>query len=375
MKAKNTYSVYFLICSLLLLSQVLWSQQEADTTLDYARKQVYENPDKAIEIALGLLNETKSTTDIKVRALIVVSTAYSSKREYEKSLEYSLKALDMLPKIKDVELKIYLLNRIGIRYQELKIYEKAIAYLDEAYKLMEPLPDNIFKAESTGFNNLARGFIYRDQMSCDIALEYFDSAIESYKKVLNNPVYNANVSTAYYNRGNCLVTIGRAKDAEESFLLSIEFAEKINAKSLVAFAQKGLASVYTAEGHYEKAIALLTNALQTSEDVGDKVLNRTIYTALANNYLAITDLENYSFYQGKGLSTNSEIIKTERKTIDSSIKNLMQKNAIKVEDFQNSITLYMAIITILILLIIIFTIRSIYSSEKILKSLKKELKF
>ncbi len=374
MKAKNTNRMYFLIGTLLLLSQVLWPQQEADSSLAYARKQVYENPDKSIEIAIGLLNATKPTTDFKVRALIVLSTAYSSKREYEKSLEYSLNALDLLPKIKDVQLKIYLLNRIGIRYQELKIYDKAIAYLDEAYKLMEPLPDNTFKAESIGFNNLARGFIYREQMSCEIALNYFDSAIESYKKVLTNPIYNANVSTAYYNRGNCLITIGRAKDAKDSFLLAIEYAEKTNAKSLIAFAQKGLASVYTAKGQNKNAIALLTNALQNSEEVGDKVLNRAVYNALANNYLAVTDLENYSLFHGKWQSINGEIIKTERKTIDNSIKNLIHENSKKVEVFQTRINLYLTSITILILLVIVFTLRLIFSSEKTLKSLKMELK-
>lgn len=374
MKASCTYRKYFFIGVLLLLSPVVWPQKEADSSLAFATKQIYENPNKAIEVGMDVFNSSEATTDIKVRALIVVSTAYSSKREYEKSLEYSLKALDMFPNIENVKLKVNLLNRIGGQYQELNVYDKAINYLDQAYKLIESFPESASKSSSVGFNNLVRGFIYREQMSCDIALNYFDSAIEAYNKVKSQPLTNANLSTAYYNRGNCLLIMERANEAESSFLQSIAYANKNNAKSLIAFAQKGLASVYTSEGKNIKAITLLTDALHNSEEVGDKVLNRAIYKALANNYLTINDLKNYSLYQGKSVSINKEIIQTERKTIDNSIQNLMGENLKKVEDFQNRIILFWIVLTLLLIVIISAIFRLIYKSENTLKKLKSELK-
>ncbi len=374
MKASCTYRKYLLLAGFLLLFQILSSQQETDSSLVFATQQIYENPNKAIEVALGVLNSSEATTDIKVRALIVVSTAHSSKREYEKSLEYSLKALDMFPNIENTQLKVNLLNRIGGQYQELNVYDKAINYLDQAFKLIGTLSENDSKASSVGFNNLVRGFIYREQMSCDIALKYFDSAIEAYNIVKSQPLINANLSTAYYNRGNCLLIMNKGKDAELSFLQSITFAKKNNAKSLIAFAQKGLASVYTAEGDNNKAITLLTDALHNSEEVGDKVLNRAIYNALAINYLAVNDLKSYSLYRNKTLTIHKEIIQTERKTIDNSIQNLMAENSKKIEDFQNTNMLFWAILTLLIIVVIVFIIRLIYVSEKTLKELKKELK-
>lgn len=374
MKASWTNGKYLVLGILFLFSNVIWSQQAEDSTLVYATKQIYENPNNAIDMALEIYNSPKAINDIKVRSLIVVSTAYSSKREYEKSLEYSLKALDMLPYIENVQLKVNLLNRIGGQYQELNVYDKAINYLDQAFSLIETLPENASKTSSIGFNNLVRGFIYREQMSCDIALKYFDSAIEAYNKLKSPSLSNANLSTAYYNRGNCLLTMEKASDAEASFLQSIAYAKKINAKSLIAFAQKGLASVYTAEGENIKAVKLLTEALQNAEEVGDKVLNRAIYQALANNYLAINDLKNYSLYENKRISINDEIIQTERKTIDNSILNLMDENGKKVENFQQRTTLFLGILFLLLIVISGFIIRLIYISERTLKQLKTKLK-
>ncbi len=375
MKTKNLLKLFLLIGSFFLYSQLLSAQQSTDTTLTFATRQIYENPNLAIETAQGLIDSEETTIDVKVQALIIVSTAYSSKRAYEKSLEYSLKAIEILPNITDIQLKINLLNRIGGQYQELNVYDKALTYLDEAYKLLKTLPESNHKSQGLGFNYLVRGFIYREQMSCEIALDYFNNSIEAYEKIAERTQLNSNLSIAYYNKGNCLLNIDKINEAEENFLEAITYAKKNNAKSLIAFAQKGLASIYTVKGEYTKAINLLEEALENSEEVGDKILNRSIYNALATNYLTVSDLKNYSFYQNKSQNIHKEIINTERKTIDTSIQNLMDDNSKKIEVYQNTQTTLQAILIALIILVIAFTIRLIFSSEKTLKSLRKELKF
>src|SRR5690606_37940873 len=166
------------------------------------------------EIAKALKNYPVATIGTKVEALIIISTAYSSKREYEKSLDYSLEALDMLPKIEDIELKIKLLNRIGSQYQEIKVYDKALTYLDQAYKTLKTIPESTEKAKLLGINNLSRGFIYRDQMSCEIALDYFNNAIEAYQELIDQSQVNYGLSIAFYNKGNCLFDLNRINAAE-----------------------------------------------------------------------------------------------------------------------------------------------------------------
>ncbi len=351
-----------------------WSQHETDSILEFATSQIYENPNVAIETAQEILNSPEATTDTKVLALIVTSQAYSSKREYEKSLESSRRAMEMFPKISDKELKIKLLNRIGGQYQELNVYDKALTYLDEAYQLLKTFPESPERLKLLGFNNLVRGFIYREQMSCEIALDYFNSSIEAYKKIETLPNISSNLSIAFYNKGNCLLSLDKTSEAKASFLQAITYAQKNNAKSLVAFAKKGLAGFYTSVGDSEKAINLLTEALQNSEEVGDKILNRSIYDALANNYLVENDLKNYSLYKDKNLAVHNEITQTERKTIDNSIQNNMEVNAKKLDDLQTKNYLFRALLLLLIIVVIILIARSFSASEKTLKVLKKELK-
>jgi tetratricopeptide (TPR) repeat protein len=356
------------------LSQLSLSQQLADSILTTAIRQIHENPNLAIEKAQGVFDAHTATIDLKVRALIIISTAYSSKREYEKSLETSLKAIEFLPQIDDNHLKSDLLNRIGAQYQELNVYDEALSYLDNANVLLRSLPEGVGKSRGLGFNNLVRGFIYREQMSCEIALDYFNNSIKDYQTISSQFNANSNLSIAYYNKGNCLLTLEKIDEAKESFLQAIVFAKTNNAKSLIAFANKGLASVYTLEGNNVKAINLLTEALQNSEEVGDKILNRSIYRSLANNYLAVNDLKNYSLYHNKNISIHNEIISTERKTIDRSIQNIVEENSLKVEDIKKKNYLFRAILVILIVVTTVFIIRLFLNSEKILKSLKKELK-
>lgn len=373
-KIKFTYRFFLVLGYFFFLSQLSLSQQLADSILTTAIRQIHENPNLAIEKAQGVFDAHTATIDLKVRALIIISTAYSSKREYEKSLETSLKAIEFLPQIDDNHLKSDLLNRIGAQYQELNVYDEALSYLDNANVLLRSLPEGVGKSRGLGFNNLVRGFIYREQMSCEIALDYFNNAIKDYQTISSQFNANSNLSIAYYNKGNCLLTLEKIDEGKESFLQAIVFAKTNNAKSLIAFANKGLASVYNLEGNNVKAINLLTEALQNSEEVGDKILNRSIYRSLANNYLAVNDLKNYSLYHNKNISIHNEIISTERKTIDRSIQNIVEENSLKVEDIKKKNYLFRAILVILIVVTTVFIIRLFLNSEKILKSLKKQLK-
>src|SRR5690606_40100706 len=103
----------------------------------------------------------------------------------------------------------------------------------------------------------------------------------------------------------------------------------LNAKSLSAFAKKGLSEVFTVEGHYKKAIAVLKEAEETSEGVGDLILNQGIYKNLSDNYLALNNRESYKLYFEKYTNVQQEIAQKEQITINNSINNLMEEIQLK----------------------------------------------
>lgn len=365
------------IGTLLAIFWMAWNvaaQNDIDSILNVATQQVYENPDKAIEIATSVYSNSETSTKYKISALLTISNAYTSKRDHEKSLETILQITSLFPELTDPKQKIGILNRIGAQYQDLKIYDKAIDYLDDAMVEIAAYPHQDSIQAYLGYNHIVRGFIYREQMSCDMALKYFDKAIEAFTNKVGTTIMSANASIGYYNKGNCLLAIDHVAEAELSFLQSIDYAKQKDAPSLIAFAQKGLAEVKAREGNYSEAIAILKSALQNAENVGDLVLNRGLYDGLSNNYLAINDWENYMLYRNKFLKLQKETKISERKSINQSMLNMTQTRAGEIEKFHAfyrpiQIGLIGFIIASLILLIL-----SVISSEKKLKKLKSTLK-
>jgi len=217
MNIQNNYILRLYLASFFLVAPAICAQEDAASIIRAADKLTYENPDKAIEIATALYENPETSDKYKINTLMTISNAYSSKRDYEKSLEFVFKIRSYLPKIKDKKQQINILNKIGSQYNDLKIYDKSIDYLDEALVLIEAYPEKDSIQQLLGYNNILRGFVYREQMSCDVALKYFDKAIEAYDKTLHNPVMNANVSICHYNKGNCLFDLIESKKLSRAF--------------------------------------------------------------------------------------------------------------------------------------------------------------
>ena len=375
MKKWNKHSALFFLAGFFFFVQMVHSQKDVDSILKIANKQVYENPEEAISLSQEALNNQKITVRNKINSLLVISVAYSSKRDYEKASEYIFQINELIPKIDDELLKISILNRIGAHYQELQIYDKSLEYLDESLVLIEkyPTPDSIQKY--LGYNSILRGFIYRKQTNCDIALKYFDSAIIAYERTIaQQPIMNANLSISYYNKGNCLLSLNKTEQAKESFLKSVEHAKTIDAKSLIAFGEKGLAETETQNGNYKEALSLLIDALAISSKVGDLVLNREIYEGLANNYLFLGDWDNYILYQNKYVAIKKANKISERKTINQSLISLTETKAEEIEQLRAYFRPLQIIFIIIITIALFLLIRSVIIWESDLKKLENRLK-
>ena len=169
---------------------------------------------------------------------------------------------------------------------------------------------------------MVRGFIYKEKLNCDIAISFFDKGIKelsSKNKISENAT---RISIAKYNKGNCYLLLEENALAEKCFKEAFTSAKKVNAKSLEAFALKGIAQIHTLNGTYDEAISELNQAYSISKKVNDLVLNQEIYLGLSENYLAINQPEKYKEYQQKLMQTQTKLKENER----ASIENLLQEN-------------------------------------------------
>lgn len=347
-------------------------QKDLDSIIDAAIIKVYENPKKAIEIGNNAF-EKASLANTKVSALMLISVGYLSQRENAKALEYALMSKDYLGDVSDVKTTIRILNAIGMQHQQLRIYDKAIEYLNEAWEIIKLQPNKEAFSTELAYNYAIRGFIYRERMNCDIALSYFNRSIDQYKKRLAHSSSSANISTMMYNKGNCFLQLNHIDSARTNFVKAIEYAEKINANSLYAFAKKGLSEVYTLNREYKNAIRELKDAENASKEIGDLLLNQGIYKNLSDNYLAINDKRSYQGYFEKSIEIQKEIISKEEKSIDGSIINLIEEMHEQSDKELGKLKLFQWILIALIGLITLIFGRIVFRKHQILKIFKEKL--
>jgi len=370
---------YFLFFVLTVVGSKTFAQnkKKIDSLIKASTFKVYENPDQAIVTGRAIYEDPKNDLRTKIRGLFLMSDGYSSKRDYQKSIDYINKANTLSAQLDDPILRIKIINKIGSQYQQLKIYDKSIQYLDQSERLCLAYPVRDSVRLFMGTNYIIRGFIYKEKLNCDIAISFFDRGIAEYSNV-KTPAISANLSIAFYNKGNCYFLLLDNEAAKASFFESIRFAKKIKANSLQAFAQKGLAEVYTQEGKYAEAIAVLEEALHESKDVGDLVLNQGVYKGLSENYLAVSQWENYQKFHAKYLQTQLQIKGSERQSVSQSLHQAKKTQNEQLEEIlpkYNYGIFALVCFTILILAFFIFseikTKKSIIRLQQSIANLQK----
>ena len=343
--------------------------QTIDSLLKKANVDIYENPANAIAIGNKIRNDKNATHKDKVEALLVISTAYSSQRNYPKSLESAVQAAQLITQTNEDEFKFIIYSRLGIQYQQLKVYDKAHSYLDEAIKIAQKTRQKFNTHKLLGFNYAIRGLIYKEQMSCDIAQNYFNKSLYHYERSKQD---YANVSVIIYNKGNCFLSLNQIDSARISFTNSYNCAEKVHANSLKAFAQKGLAEVNTLEGKYDAAISLLQEASKISKDVGDLVLNQGIYKGLADNYLVTNNIAQHEIYRRKYDETTARIKNNSSKTINQLILQINSESDKELAQLKSNALRYQISFGILIFLLLLALLFENRRYRKKYKSLKAE---
>ena len=358
-------TIVFILFIFSITEVVGQNKSRKDELMKLFSVELYKNPDKAITTANELIKISNDDVDDKIIAYKLISDGYSAKRDYEKSLNYLMKSNELLYLSKNKLLKISITNKAGILYHQLKIYDKAIQSLDQAeqFILEYPIKDSVFS--HLGKNYIVRGFIYKEKLNPDIAIEFFDKGVVELEKLPAN-TENPSISIAKYNKGNCYILLFEYDKAITNFQESFKYAESINAESLKAFALKGLAKVYYIQGNHNEAITLLKQAKLFSANINDLILNKEIYEGLSENYLALKQWDLFEKNKNLLSSTQALINDSERKSIESSLVN---KRAEIKSDLSKEIPRFYAIIVLFFVLIVLSVIVFLFFRKKSIRSI------
>ncbi|MBP2616336.1 tetratricopeptide repeat protein [Chryseobacterium jejuense] len=368
------------VFSFIFLSFIFINGQNTSYTslLKKAKLEIYDNPDKAIHIGKQLL---KKDNDLKtsIEIYMLLSTANVAKRNFEASLMYILKAKELSQKTNDTKSQLSVLVSVAIQYQQMELFSKSLETLNEADQYLVKLPDGTTeKYTETATIYAIKGMIYKSQSNSEIALEKFLISIENFEKVPVKKTTYSNMSVVYYNIGYCYLNLNLIDKAQRAFLQSIDCAQRNNAKSLEAFALKGMSEVYKQKHDNKIAIHLLVKAENLSKNIGDIILNEGIYNEMANNYLAIGQQDLYQLYNRKYFEMRFKRKQNELSSINQVIDNHNKETSAKSQKLKSQYhdmnILSFVIAGILISLLLYFILKIRKQNKKFQKRIQQIIK-
>ncbi|MGG7469243.1 tetratricopeptide repeat protein [Chryseobacterium arthrosphaerae] len=332
-----------------------------------ARLEIYDNPDNAIRIGKNLLKKNNDV-NASIEIYILLSTANIAKRDFNESLKYILKAKELSQKINDPKKQASVLVMVAIQYQQMELFSKSLETLNEADQYLAKIPEKTpEKYIETATSYAIRGMIYKSQSNSEIALEKFLISIANFEKVPVKTTTYSNMSVVYYNIGYCYLNLDQIDKAQQAFVQSISYARKNHAKSLEAFALKGMAEVHKQKRENQTALDLLLKAENLSRNTGDIILNEGIYKEMADNYLAMGKQDLYQFYNKKYFEMHFKRKQNELASINQSIDNYNKESAvksIKLKSYYRSVKIIAGITGILIISVLLYFILKIRKQNR-----------
>ncbi|MBI4946098.1 MAG: tetratricopeptide repeat protein [Bacteroidetes bacterium] len=250
---------------------------------------------KSLKIYEGLLADCKDRKDcLPVRkgmsaCYANIGSVHRNQGSYDKAIEYYLKALkiyeELLADCKDKKACLPVrqgmsdcYRSIGIVHSDQSNYDKAIEYYLKALKIKEESGDN--KGMSDCYTNI--GIVHYYQGLYDKAIEYYLKSL----KIKEESGDKKGMSACYTNIGLVHHEQGSYDKAIEYYLMSLKIKEELGDKKGMSMCCNNIGLVHKDQGLYDKAIEYYLKALKIYVESGDKKGMSACYNNIGNVHLA-----------------------------------------------------------------------------------------
>ncbi len=286
-------------------------------------KRALEVLDKSLKF-YEQLNDDKG----KIRVLNALGVVYQSLNQYDRAMNLYSRCLDMSKDIGDMERLSAALGNIGSLYQELGKDKEALEYFEQILELMEDTG-----LEEQKCNILAdMGVSYRNLQNRETAMFCFHESLEIARKI------DDRISEA-----KCLIAMGvifqeleKPDDAERFLTDGLDISRKTGDRSAEVEVLTSLGKYYLQQRKYEKSLEYLERALVLCKIIKSKRFEYKIYHVISDLYSEQDNyrsaLESYrNFYRVK---SDLEDEKTEKKLKHITIQYEVEKNQREAEIYR-----------------------------------------
>jgi len=267
--------------------------------------------------------------------------------------ELSLSRAYSIYKESDQKDKLYsTLNQLGLVYNELKEYDKAIFYHTKALETVRK-----YNLEADGhqegvcYNNL--GYLYIKQKKYKEAIENFELGLKDKLIIKDDPdLYALLIDNLAYSR----LQISDYKDLPDLFYQALEIRKKLKEPSVIVSSYIRLSEYYQKKNDNKNAIKFADQAIKEAN--GSKVPINLIF---ALKQASLVDIKNAAKYSSDYIRISDSLQLVERQSKDRFNRISLETDEIiqekdNLED-KNRNLLYVFVITI-ILVALLFVVRA-----------------
>ncbi|WP_374101347.1 tetratricopeptide repeat protein [Pseudanabaena sp. lw0831] len=196
-------------------------------------------------------------------SLSSLGLCYDSLGQYEKAIAHHQQYHDISEEIGDRQGVAISLGNLGNCYYSLGQYEKAIAYYQQCHDISEEIGDRQRVASSLG--NL--GICCRSLGQYEKAIAYHQQCQDISEEI----GFRQGMAISLGNLGICYKNLGQYEKAITLYQQYQDISEEIGDRQGVAISLGNLGDCYNSLGQYEKAIVYQQQSLEISKEIGDQL--------------------------------------------------------------------------------------------------------
>ncbi|MBD2181064.1 CHAT domain-containing protein [Planktothrix sp. FACHB-1355] len=192
-------------------------------------------------------------------ALCNLGIAYDFLGDYAKAIEYQQQSLVVAREIKDRQLEKNVLGNLGNAYNSLGDYTKAIDYYQQSFAIARELKDRVGEGQSLG----DLGNVYNSLRDYTKAIDYYQESLAIAREIKDRDVEG----TALRNLGNAYRFLGNYTKAIEYVQQSLAIAREIKNRVGEGVALNNLGAFLGELGKFSEAEIALRDGIEVWESL------------------------------------------------------------------------------------------------------------
>lgn len=218
-------------------------------------------------------------------ALNQLGLIYQNLSLFDKAITLHREALVAAALGISAEFKIQSLNMLSSAYLRKDAIQSALDNAQFALELAEKIKnpsDEIKRSINTSLNGIAN--IYKSLEQWDIAIPRFNDALEL-EKQLGNTI---GIAINHQDIGESLEAQGKLQAALSSYYSALDYNEKIGSKSINVKSNLGIAHIYVHQEKFEEGLYILDSILTPALELGNMEIISEVYINTGWTYIHLS---------------------------------------------------------------------------------------